>query len=292
MPTQSQKSISAKSALSPTGSFTYTLQPYTGCAFGRGCGVYCYVPFLPVHRYGSEGYAWGGYVWAKENVAAVLRDELRRFARKDELHTLRIFMSSATDPYQPAELKHRLTRACLEVFIRYRPGLLVVQTRSPIVEDDLDLIGDLGDCAWLSLTIETDDDAVRQALTPGVPRIARRRRTLEAAQAAGLQTQVTLSPYLPVREADAFAGWLARYAHRAVVDTFTSGDGSHGRRTARSRLPEAYAAAELGDWHSEEEARAFCHLLVEKMGAERVGWSEAGFNGLSSVGGERQPSLL
>lgn len=55
MRTQIQKPISAKSALSPTGgflsSFTHTLQPYTGCAFGRSCGVYCYAPFLPVHRY-------------------------------------------------------------------------------------------------------------------------------------------------------------------------------------------------------------------------------------------------
>jgi len=296
MKPSAQKTITAKSALSATGgflqSFTHSLQPYTGCAFGHGCGVYCYVPFLPVHRYGSEGHAWGDYVWAKENVATVLREELQRFARRDELHTLRIFMSSATDPYQPAELKHRLTRACLEAFADYRPGLLVIQTRSPIVERDFDLIDDLSACAWLSMTLETDDDAVREALTPGVPRIARRKRVLEAAHTAGLQTQVTLSPFLKVSHPDAFGDWLARYAGRVIVDTFTSGDGSRGRRTARSRLPEQYEAADLGDWRNEADARAFYHLLQEKMGAERVGWSHNGFNGLRSVGGGRQLPLL
>lgn len=209
MKPEAQKSITAKSALSSTGgflsSFTHTLQPYTGCAFGVGCGVYCYVPFLPVHRYSSEGNAWGEYVWAKENIA---------------------------------------------------------------------------------------DDDVREALTPGIPRISRRQRTLEAAHGAGLQTQVTLSPFLKISEPDAFSDWLARYAQRVIVDTFTSGDGSRGQRTALSRLPEQYAATGLGDWRTEEEARLFYRLLQEKMGPERVGWSDAGFNALRSVGNKRQLPLL
>src|SRR6187401_2880856 len=95
--------------------FTHSLQPYTGCAFGVGCGLYCYVPSLPIHQYHSEGRAWGDYVYPKENIASVLAAELASYAQRGALSSLRIFMSSATDPYQPLEHKLGLTRACLEV---------------------------------------------------------------------------------------------------------------------------------------------------------------------------------
>jgi len=48
----------------------------------------------------------------------------------------------------------------------------------------------------------------------------------------------------------------------------------------------------LGDWHDEADAHAFYRLLQETMGAERVSWSQEGFNGLRSVGGGRQLPLL
>ena len=46
-------------------------------------------------------------------------------------------MSSTTDPYQPLETTHRMTRRCLEVFARYPDlELLVIQTRSPLAARD------------------------------------------------------------------------------------------------------------------------------------------------------------
>ncbi|MDX1662935.1 MAG: hypothetical protein R3272_04020 [Candidatus Promineifilaceae bacterium] len=298
---EAEKGIRVKSALSRTGgtlaSFTHSLQPYIGCSFGHGCGVYCYVPFLPIHRYRSEGYAWGDYVWYKENVATLLRDELRRFAHRSALDTLRIFMSSATDPYQPAEGKLRLARACLQALVDYPPGLLVVQTRSPIVVDDFDLLRQLGPRAWLSMTVETDDEAVRRTLTPGVPSIRRRKETVETAAATGIQTQVTVAPFLALRAPERFAAWLDAHAERVLVDTFTSGDGGRGGRTARSRLPAAYREAGLGNWQDEAAAIAFHDLLVQRLGSARVGWSSTGFNALPSVGSSpaempQQPSLF
>jgi DNA repair photolyase len=122
---------SVKNALTKTGgflySYTHTLQPYTGCAFGGGCGVYCYVPSLPIHQYAGEGLAWGEYVYPKVNIAEVLTAELRQMAQRGDLAALRVFMSSATDPYQPLEHRLGLSRACLEVFNHYRPGLLVIR---------------------------------------------------------------------------------------------------------------------------------------------------------------------
>jgi DNA repair photolyase len=242
---------SVKSALTKTGgflySYTHTLQPYIGCAFGAGCGVYCYVPSLPIHQYAGEGRAWGEYVYLKENIAEVLAAELAQVAQRGELATLRIFMSSATDPYQPLEHKLGLSRACLEVFSRYPPGLLVIQTRSPLVRWDFPLIAALGAHAWLSLTIETDNDAVIRQMTPNVPSITARMRVAEQAKAAGLKVQVAISPLLPLAQPDRFTDWLAAVADRVIVDTFVSGDGSQGKRTAESRLPALWRELGYGD---------------------------------------------
>lgn len=274
--------VSCRTALTRTGGFlsgfTHTVQPYVGCAFGSGCGVYCYVAQSPVHRFQGRGQPWGAYVYVKVNVATVLRDELARLAAAGKLDEARIFMSSATDPYQGVEARAQRTRACLEAFVDYPPGLLVVQTRAPLAERDFDLLAALGDRTWLSVTIETDDEILRRALTPGTPSLAGRRRLVERARECGLNVQVAVAPCLPLRDADAFARWLAEVADRVVVDTFTSGDGLQGKRTARSPLPARFAALGLGDWRDESEARSLYRTLQRLMGPARVGWSAEGFN--------------
>jgi DNA repair photolyase len=273
---------STKTALTKTGGalagFTHSLQPYTGCAFGVGCGLYCYVPSLPVHQYHSGGLAWGDYVYPKENIATVLAEELAQRARRGTLSGLRIFMSSATDPYQPLERKFGLSRACLEVFQHYPPGLLVIQTRSPLVRRDYGLMAGLGSRLWLSMTIETDSDALVRELTPNVPSISGRKRAVEAAKAAGLQVQVALSPMLPLAQPERFMDWLAATADRIVVDTFIGGDGSGGRRTAVTRVPALWQALGYGDWRDETPARDFYQALLTRLGPARVGWSIEGFN--------------
>ena len=94
--------------------FTHTLNPYMGCTFGdRGCGVYCYVAESPIGLY--AGKRWGTWVKAKVNAAESLRRSLSAIS---EPSSVRVFMSSATDPYQPAEARLRITQSVLEEFPR------------------------------------------------------------------------------------------------------------------------------------------------------------------------------
>jgi len=74
------------------------------------------------------------------------------------------------------------------VFAQRPVGLLVVQTRSPLVEKDFDMLEQLP-CAWLSMTVETDDDTVRRALTPTCPSIERRLMTMRRARERGIKVQ-------------------------------------------------------------------------------------------------------
>lgn len=271
----------ASSALTKTGGFltgfTHSLQPYIGCAFG--C-AYCYVQGLTVHRCHRPAAAWGDYVHPRTGIAERLRREMARRAATGTLETISVFMSSATDPYQSAERHWRLSRACLDVFMAYPPGLLVVQTRSPLVMDDLDRLRDLGSRCWLSLTIETDREEVRRAVTPRCPALAQRWATAAAASAIGVQVQIAVSPCLPYSDVESFGAALLAHADRVVVDTYVSGDGQGGRRTAATATPALYAGHAWGDWRGEEAARDLHAWLVREIGP-RAGWSHTGFTDLA-----------
>jgi len=271
----------ASGALTKTGGFlrgfTHTLQPYIGCRFG--C-AYCYVKGLSVHRFHKPALPWGDYAHPRSGIAQRLRHELRRFSARGELDGLAIFMSSATDPYQGLERSWRLSRACLDVFIEYPPGLLVVQTRSPLVADDFARLRRLGTRCWLNVTVETDDDAVRAAATPRCPAIPQRWATLRRALDSGLNVQITVSPCLPYSAVETFGARLLQHSHRVIVDSYTSGDGQRGKRTATTLIPSLYVEQNWGDWRSEAAAQTLYTWLRERAGAN-IGWSQAGFTALA-----------
>jgi DNA repair photolyase len=275
----------ASGALTQTGGFltgfTHTLQPYIGCRFG--CD-YCYVQELTVHRFHGGGLTWGEYVHPRTGIAEKLATELARFEKRGTFDQVAIFMSSTTDPYQGAERRWELTRSCLEVLAARPPGLLVIQTRSPLVERDFDLIRTLGDRCWLSFTLETDLDEVRRRVTPRCPSVTQRLETLKAALAAGINVQVAVSPCLPFSSVEGFGALLlehgGRHSGRVVVDTYASGDGGGGKRTAKTAIPAAYATQDWGDWRSEDGPRALYDWLRMQIG-ERAGWSQAGFTALA-----------
>lgn len=273
------RAIQCRSILTKTGgflhSYTHTLNPYAGCAFGAsGCGVYCYVAESPVGRFARA--PWGFWVDAKTNAAPRLEAEI---AKLEDPTRLRIFMSSATDPYQPVEAKLQITRSLLEVLRRRPVGLLVVQTRSPLVKRDFDLLADMS-FAWLSMTVETDDDAVRRLITPTCPSIPQRVQAMQLARERGIHVQAAISPVLP-HNSQRFADMLTGCADRVVIDTFTSGDGSGGQRTARRSLPNRFEQLGWGDWRDEAAAHRLFAVLQDRLPAETtVTWSVEGFNSL------------
>ncbi len=279
----------ASGALTKTGGFlsgfSHTLQPYIGCRFG--CS-YCYVQGMTVHRFHQPAQAWGDYVHPRTGIAEQLRRELKRLAAANRLGELAIFMSSATDPYQGAERQWRLSRACLQVFAEYPPRLLVIQTRSPLVADDFALIRELGPACWLNFTLETDRENVRRALTPRCPSIEQRLATLRAAQQAGLQVQITVSPCLPYSDVEQFGQILLEHGDRVIVDSYVSGDGQQGKRTAATTVAQIYDTQQWGDWRAETAARQLYTWLHERIG-ERANWSQAGFVALATGNAEPAP---
>jgi DNA repair photolyase len=266
-------------ALTPTGGFlrgfAFSLNPYIGCAFGDGGGCpYCYVRMLPIAR--VESGSWGTWVIAKSNLDERLEVELAALEKKGRLGETTIFMSSATDPYQGIERRLGLTRAALEVFVRHPIRRILIQTRSPLIERDIEIIAALGDRAIVSLTLETDDDHVRRAITPTSPSIERRLRTARMFRARGIFVQLAVSPMMP-NHPERFAELAADSADRVIIDTYFDGDGSGGARSKALGMRELYAEHGYEEWFRPGAERALVDAMKSRLGSDRVLMSRAGF---------------
>ncbi|MCS7459036.1 radical SAM protein [Paenibacillus doosanensis] len=247
--------------------YSHTLNPYAGCAFA--CS-YCYVREMPVAKFRRE--PWGSWIDVKEGAAAILLKELAKAKRKGPVT---IFMSSSTDPYQPAEHRERLTRSLLEAMTDEPPDFVLVQTRSPLVTRDIDLLQQLGGRVRVSMTVETDLEPVRRAFTPAAPPIAARLSALKRLAAAGIDAQAAVSPVLPSSER--FAERLAEAVGRVCIDDFFMGDGSGGKRTERLGIRRIYEELELTDWYDRTAYLEVLSALYGVFGEERVYVSQAGF---------------
>jgi DNA repair photolyase len=270
----------ASRALTPTGGFlrgfAYSLNPYTGCAFGdRGGCPYCYVRALPVAHAHPGG--WGSWVIAKANLPDLLDRELALLERSGKLAGAAIFMSSATDPYQGLERRARLTRSALEAFVRRPPRRLLIQTRSPLIERDIDLIARLGERAIVSITLESDDDAVRRAITPTSPSVGRRLTTMRRMRAAGIFTQIAIAPMLP-NQPERFAELAAPVVDRAIVDTYFEGDGAGGRRSRALGMGALYERLGYAQWFAPGAERELLAAMRARLGAGSVLFSRSGFS--------------
>jgi DNA repair photolyase len=174
--------------------FGFALSPYSGC--GHGCR-YCYVREYPNASHQPE--EWGGWVSPKLNAPELL------WSQRHRLHQARVFMASATDPYQPLERQYRLSRQCLKVLLLCPTTEVIVHTRSPLVLQDMDLLRAFGDRLCVGFSIPTDDESIRQIVEPHAPPLSGRWAAVERLAAAGLQVTIGVAPLLAVRDARAFA---------------------------------------------------------------------------------------
>jgi DNA repair photolyase len=185
--------ILCKSALNPVKGmgFNWSLNPYTGCE--HRC-AFCYVRAYELRADRPFDDRYGRAIRVKINVAAVLRSELsKRSWRKDT-----VVIGAATDPYQPAEGRFKLTRKCLEA-LRDHSNPTGMITRGPMIVRDIDVLSDLARRADLSITfsIPTVDLDLWRKTEPGTAPPQQRLRAIEKLVAAGIKANVGMAPILP-----------------------------------------------------------------------------------------------
>lgn len=232
--------------------FTHSLNPYSGCGFS--C-KYCYVREMPIQRF--KGIPWGEWVDIKKNAAEIYRAEAIKLRKKNK--PINIFMSSATDPYQPIEQKANITRAILEEMLESPPDFIQIQTRSPLITRDLEILVKLKEkCkVVVSMTVETDRGDIKRIFAPYAPGIKMRLKALKELHSAGIQTQASISPVLPF--SPDFPEALKGIVDYIWIDTLLIGDGSDGKRSARLGMPALFEEHDLSKWYQRD-----IHMKVQK----------------------------
>jgi DNA repair photolyase len=202
---------------STTGMGFWSINPYVGCAFG--C-AYCYARYT--HRYVmerasdddrmesvlSERYeamppwlAFERNIFVKQNAADVLARTLRQGSDK-HLSLLKgdaIVIGTATDPYQPAERRFRITRGILDVLAEH-PGLRVsIISKSPLITRDIDVLSRINRHSKLSvhLSLITLNRELARRLEPRAPTPESRIRALYRLREAGIDAGINCMPVLP-----------------------------------------------------------------------------------------------
>lgn len=161
-----------------------TINPYQGCQ--HRCG-YCYATY----EWSPEFY---DKIYAKSNAAEVLETQLK--SGKYETHKP-VMISSATDAYQPAEIKYGITRRCIEV-LQKRKVPYYVFTKSTLIERDLALHKRYrGDC-FLVWSITTTDERIRRLIEPGTPPAFSIFKVIKKFVGAGVCCAVNIDPILPL----------------------------------------------------------------------------------------------
>jgi DNA repair photolyase len=225
----------------------------------------------------GEGAPWGSWVIAKINLKERLRVELSAMRKAGRIDSATVFMSSATDPYQGLERSLRITRSALEAFVENPVRRVLLQTRSPMVERDLDLLKQLGERVMVSVTLETDDDSVRRALTPTSPSVERRLKTARLMRRDGIAVQLAISPMMP-NHAERFAMLADEAADRIIVDSYFAGDGSGGRRSRALGIGELYNRLGYEGWFRPGAEDHLLDAMRARLGEDRVLYSRDGFS--------------
>jgi DNA repair photolyase len=171
--------------------FGWSLNPYMGCA--HRC-TFCYVRAFERRADRPSDERYGTSIRVKTNVADVLRKELARPSWRRE----GIAIGAATDPYQPAEGRYRLTRACLEVLAGAANPFGLI-TRGPMVVRDIDVLVEAAKRADVNVTfsIPTLDLEIWRRTEPGTAPPQQRLRALTQLVEAGVKAGVGMAPILP-----------------------------------------------------------------------------------------------
>ncbi|PJA53319.1 radical SAM protein [Candidatus Roizmanbacteria bacterium CG_4_9_14_3_um_filter_36_11] len=184
------KSIFMKSGLPGSD---WVINPYNGCLFG--C-MYCYAAQIARWKHPDE--EWGTYLDVKINAPNILKDEFLKLETKLKTKNFgSVFFSSVTDPYVGMEAKYHLTRKCLEVLANFGyEGSIAIQTKSPLVVNDIDVLKRLKKVS-VGFTVTTLDDNVARFIEVKAPSISSRIEALRKLHKEGISTYAFIGPILP-----------------------------------------------------------------------------------------------
>ena len=171
--------------------FTWTINPYRGCEFA--C-KYCYARYTHEFMEIRNPAEFEHKIFVKEQSAWLLRRDLKKVRRGEE-----IAIGTATDPYQPAERRQRVTRSILEELARHSGFEIGIVTKSNLVLRDIDILQQVSKQNTISVhvTVTTLSADLARVLEPRAPRPDLRLGTVRKLNDSGIPAGIICAPVLP-----------------------------------------------------------------------------------------------
>ncbi|MCM4171759.1 radical SAM protein [Arenibacter sp. TNZ] len=176
---------------SPDVGMSFSLNPYQGCE--HGC-IYCYARNSHEYWGYSAGLDFERKILVKKDAPALLETKLKSKNWK----AATIVLSGNTDCYQPAEHQFKITRACLEVFLRYRHPVGII-TKNALVLRDLDILTQLAkeNLIGVNISVTSLSEETRRILEPRTTTIKRRLETIRILSENNIPVNAMLAPIIP-----------------------------------------------------------------------------------------------
>jgi DNA repair photolyase len=197
--------------------FRWTINPYRGCEFG--C-KYCYARYAHEFMELRDPLQFERKIFAKRFDPAAFGRELARLKPGDS-----IALGTATDPYQPAERRYRVTRSILEVFAKTSGFRLGITSKSDLIPRDLDLLKEIARRHYLSVhvTVTTMDRELARLIEPLAPRPDLRIQAVRKLASAGIRVSVFCAPVMPlINDSDPSLDAIGKAAKSAGANNFGS----------------------------------------------------------------------
>ncbi|BCS93190.1 MAG: radical SAM protein [Metallosphaera javensis (ex Sakai et al. 2022)] len=244
------REIQVKSALSRSGlrELDYSLNPYLGCRFS--C-TYCYARYFSPREVGER---WGEVILVKRNLLDVLKREVK--VKKKGV----VGVSTITDPYQPVENEFRLTRESVKLLLENR-FRVSIQTKSPLVLRDLDLLIKYKDRVDVGMTITTMNPEKARELEPLAPLPQARVETLKRLKESGIEVWMFLGPVIPGNDFSRVLEEASKIGVRVVYDVLNYYPGLPFKPVSKSAWKEV-----------EEQIRKMCKELGVQCHSEEEDW--------------------
>lgn len=213
------------------------------------------------------------YSLSPDNPLHQLEKHLMRLSGQGILERSIIHLGVTTDPFHPFEGKFDGSMKFLELFKKYTPGLLVVQTRSPLIVVAMPVLRRLGNKCIVTLGIETPSEEAAARYTPGLPRVAERLKTARALRNFGIKVNIQVAPVLPYgdwkADAGSFGAMLAEHADGIHIKPLTDGSERVERKIRATALAQKLAQDRKFHWLRPDSARPL-YDAIERIAPEKL----------------------
>lgn len=192
------------------------------------------------------------YLLKRENPFHELELQLMKLSQQGILGRSVIFLGTTTDPFYPFEGKFDASMKFLQLFERYTPGRLVIQTRSPLLVIGLPVLKRLGKRASVTMGVETPIEEVVKRYTPSLPKVSERLQAAQALRKFGIPVTLQVAPLLPYGEwktdAVKFAELLIQHGDYIYVSPLTAGGDGNVRRVRTTPVAKMLASERRFHW--------------------------------------------